>query len=44
MDKAVYNDSDEKIGSIDDLIITPNKSLSYAIIGVEDSSEWEHTT
>ena len=34
MDKAVYNDSDEKIGSIDDLIITPNKSLSYAIIGV----------
>ena len=34
MDKAVYNDSDEKIGSIDDLIISPTKSLSYAIIGV----------
>jgi PRC-barrel domain len=29
--KAVYNK--EKIGTIDDLIITPDKSVSYAIIG-----------
>jgi len=34
MDKAVYNDNNEKIGSVDDLIVSPNKSLSYAIIGV----------
>src|SRR4030095_13816999 len=34
MDKAVYNDNNEKIGSVDELIISPTKSLSYAIIGV----------
>ena len=34
MDKAVYNDNNEKIGSVDDLIVSRNKSLSYAIIGV----------
>jgi len=34
MDKAIYNDNNEKIGSVDDLIISRNKSLSYAIIGV----------
>jgi hypothetical protein len=32
--KAVYNDKNEKIGSVDDLIVAPDKSLSYAIIGV----------
>ena len=32
--KAVYNDKNEKIGTVDDLIITPEKSVSYAIIGV----------
>ena len=26
--KAVYNDKNEKIGAIDDLIITPDKSVS----------------
>jgi sporulation protein YlmC with PRC-barrel domain len=31
--KAVYNDKNEKIGIVDDLIITPDKSVSYAIIG-----------
>jgi sporulation protein YlmC with PRC-barrel domain len=31
--KAVYNDKNEKIGTVDDLIITPDKSVSYAIIG-----------
>jgi sporulation protein YlmC with PRC-barrel domain len=31
--KAVYNDKNEKIGTIDDLIITPDRSVSYAIIG-----------
>jgi sporulation protein YlmC with PRC-barrel domain len=33
MGKAVYNDKNEKIGTIDDLIITPDRSVSYAIIG-----------
>jgi sporulation protein YlmC with PRC-barrel domain len=32
--KAVYNDKNEKVGVVDDLIITPDKSVSYAIIGV----------
>jgi len=33
MGKAVYNDKNEKTGTVDDLIITPDKSVSYAIIG-----------
>jgi len=33
MGKDVYNDKNEKIGVVDDLIITPDRSLSYAIIG-----------
>ena len=32
--KAVYNDKNEKIGTVDDLIISPDKSVSFAIIGV----------
>jgi hypothetical protein len=31
--QPVYNDKGEKIGSVDDVIIAPDKSLSYAIIG-----------
>ncbi len=31
--KTVYNDSDEKIGKVEDLIIAPDKSVSYLIIG-----------
>jgi sporulation protein YlmC with PRC-barrel domain len=31
--QPVYNDKDEKVGSVDDIIITPDKSVSYAIIG-----------
>jgi sporulation protein YlmC with PRC-barrel domain len=34
MGKPVYNDQNQKIGTVDDLIITPDKSVSYAIIGV----------
>ena len=33
VDKAVYNNSGEKIGEVEDLIITPDKALSYAIVG-----------
>ena len=31
--KTVYNDSNEKIGKVEDLIIAPDKSVSYLIIG-----------
>ena len=31
--KAVHN-SNEKIGEVEDLIITPDKAVSYAIVGV----------
>ena len=30
---AVFNDSGEKIGAVDDIIIAPDKSVTYAIIG-----------
>jgi hypothetical protein len=31
--KGVYNNINERIGSVDDLIITPDRSVSYAIVG-----------
>jgi hypothetical protein len=30
----VYNDVGDKVGEINDLIVMPNKALSYAIVGV----------
>jgi hypothetical protein len=30
---AVFNDQSEKIGAVDDIIIAPDKSVTYAIIG-----------
>jgi sporulation protein YlmC with PRC-barrel domain len=33
LDKAVYNDIGEKIGNVEDLIISPDKRVSYLIIG-----------
>lgn len=32
--KAVFNDKNERIGAIDDIVIGPDKTVSYAIIGV----------
>jgi sporulation protein YlmC with PRC-barrel domain len=29
----VYNDNNEKIGEVEDIIITPERSASYAIVG-----------
>ena len=29
---AIFNDKDERVGSIDDIIIAPDKAVSYAII------------
>jgi sporulation protein YlmC with PRC-barrel domain len=29
--QPVYNDKNEKVGSVDDIIITPDKAVSYAI-------------
>jgi sporulation protein YlmC with PRC-barrel domain len=31
--KIVYNEKDEKVGKVDDIIIAPNKTVSYLIIG-----------
>ena len=31
--KDVYNDKNEKVGVVSDLIIAPDKAVSYAIIG-----------
>jgi sporulation protein YlmC with PRC-barrel domain len=33
MGKDVYNDQNEKVGVVSDLIIAPDKAVSYAIIG-----------
>jgi sporulation protein YlmC with PRC-barrel domain len=30
----VYNEQDERVGSIDDLIISPDRSVSYAVVSV----------
>ena len=32
--KPVYNEKDEKVGQVDDIIVTPDKAVSYAILGV----------
>lgn len=32
--KTVYNDKGEAIGKVDDIIVAPDKAVSYAIIGV----------
>ena len=32
--KDVYNDAGDKVGEINDLIVTPDKALCYAIVGV----------
>src|SRR5258708_39178684 len=34
--QPVYNDKSQRIGAVDDLIIAPDKAVSYAIIGVGD--------
>ena len=34
LDKDVYNDNNEKVGKVEDLIIAPDKQVSYAIVGV----------
>ncbi len=31
--KDVYNEKKEKVGTVDDLIVAPDKAISYAIIG-----------
>ena len=33
MGKDVYNDKSENVGVVDDLIIAPDKAVTYAIIG-----------
>jgi sporulation protein YlmC with PRC-barrel domain len=33
LSQTVYNDKDEKVGKVDDIIVAPNKAISYAIVG-----------
>jgi sporulation protein YlmC with PRC-barrel domain len=32
--KLVHNDRDERVGQVDDIIVAPDKSISYAIVSV----------
>jgi hypothetical protein len=32
--KTIYNDSGDGIGKVDDIIVSPDKAVSYAVIGV----------
>jgi sporulation protein YlmC with PRC-barrel domain len=32
MGQPVFNDKDERIGSIDDIVVAPDKAVSYAIV------------
>ena len=34
MGAPVYNEQEERVGTVDDLIITPDRSLSFAILSV----------
>jgi sporulation protein YlmC with PRC-barrel domain len=34
LDAPVYNDRNDKIGEIEDIIVSPNRTVSHAIIGV----------
>ena len=31
--KPVYNEKNEKVGAIDDIIVTPERAVSYVIVG-----------
>ncbi len=31
--KTVYNDQGQKVGTVEDLIISPDRNVSYAIVG-----------
>jgi sporulation protein YlmC with PRC-barrel domain len=31
--RPVFNDKNEKVGTVDDIIISPDKAVSYAIVG-----------
>ena len=43
--KAVYNDNNEKIGTIDDVIISPDHTVSFVrSSGLADFSVWASTT
>ena len=32
--KTIYNDKNEKIGTVDDLIVSPDRTVTFAIVGV----------
>src|SRR5438445_7009753 len=42
--KAVYNEKKEQVGRIDDIIVTPERAVSYVIVGAGGSSVSADTT
>jgi PRC-barrel domain len=34
LDKPVYNDTNEKVGEVEDILVAPDKAISYAILSV----------
>ena len=36
----VYNDKNERVGTVDDIIVTPDKAISYAIVMPAAFSAW----
>jgi sporulation protein YlmC with PRC-barrel domain len=34
LDKTIYNDQNERVGEVNDIIVAPDKSISYAILSV----------
>ena len=36
--QPVFNEKNEKVGAIEDIIVPPTKAVSYAIVGAEASS------
>ena len=36
MGQTVYNDKDERVGQVEDIIVAPDKAVSYAIVGANE--------
>jgi hypothetical protein len=44
MGKVIYNDAGTRVGKVEDLIISPDKTLSYVIVGAVVLSASDATT
>ena len=42
LDKEVYNDSNERVGRVDDMLIAPDTVVSYVIVEQPDlAANWQ---